>query len=172
MSKKISAVLIAGLFTGLSISATAQSQPPSSPAQPQAAQSQPATPQTQPGAPAASPAADTIKVTGCLKNEKDVAGLKPNVAERAGITEDYILTDVKLAADSKTSAIGLASMYEVEGVSESELKSHLNQQVEVTGRLSRAETGASAVNAANRGDVPDFTATSIRMLAATCPAAQ
>jgi hypothetical protein len=170
MSKNISAVLIAGLVSGLSIGVAAQSPPPSAPAQPQATQAQPATPQTQPGAPAAVPANDTIKVTGCLKNEKDVAGLKPNIAERAGVTEDYILTDVALAADSKTSAIGLATMYEIEGVSESELKSHLNQQIEVTGRLSRAETGASAVNAANRGDVPDFTATSVRMLAATCPA--
>ena len=65
-----------------------------------------------------------------------MAGLKPNVAERAGITEDYILTDVKIAGDSK-SAIGLASMYEIEGISESDLKSHLNHQIEVTGSCRR-----------------------------------
>ena len=151
MSKKIPAILVAGLFTGLSIGVAAQSQP-AAPA-----------PQTAPAA----QAADTIKVTGCLKNEKDVAGLKPNVAERAGITEDYILTDVKLAGDSK-SAMGLATMYEIEGIAESELKAHLNHQIEVTGQLSKVETGAAAATASNRGDVPDFKATSVRMLAATC----
>ena len=45
--------------------------------------------------PAAAAAAMTI--VGCLKEEKDVAGLKPNVAERVGVTEDYILTSVKAA---------------------------------------------------------------------------
>ena len=150
MSKKIPSLLIVGLFTGLSVGVVAQSQP---------------------GAPAspAAQAADTIKVTGCLKNEKDVAGLKPNVAERAGITEDYILTDVKISGDSK-SAIGLATMSEIEGISESDLKSHLNHQIELTGQLSKVETGAAAATASNRGDVPDFKATSVRMLAATCSA--
>ena len=147
MSQKIPAILIAGLFTGLSMGVAAQSQP---------------------GAPAAQ-AADTIKVTGCLKNEKDVPGLKPNAAERVGISEDYILTEVKLAADAKTSAIGLATMYEIEGVAEGDLKPHLNHQIEVTGQLSKVETGAAAKNASNRGDVPDFHATSVRMVSPTCP---
>ena len=148
MSKKIPAILVAGLITGLSIGVAAQSQPAA------------------PAAPAAQ-ATDTIKVTGCLKNEKDVAGLKPNVAERAGITEDYILTDVKLAGDSK-SAMGLAAMYEIEGISEGDLKAHLNHQIEVTGQLSKVETGAAAATATNRGDVPDFKATSVRMVSPTC----
>ena len=97
-----------------------------------------------------------------------MAGLKPNVAERAGITEDYILTDVKLAADSKTSAMGLGAMYKIEGIPESDLKAHLNHQIEVTGQLSKVETGAAAATASNRGDVPDFKATSVRMVSPTC----
>jgi hypothetical protein len=156
MSKKIPAVLGVALFTGLSITVAAQSQPgaPAAPAAPAAQAAQPT---------------DTIRVTGCLKNEKDVAGLKPNVAERAGITEDYILTDVKLAADSK-SAIGLATMYEIEGISEGDLKAHLNHQIEVTGQLSKVETGAAATTASNRGDVPDFKATSFKMVSPNCTA--
>jgi hypothetical protein len=146
MSTKIPAILIVGLFTRLSIGVAAQSQP---------------------GAPTPQ-ATDTIKVTGCLKNEKDVAGLKPNIVERAGITEDYILTDVKLAAESKTSAIGLGSMYEIEGITEADLKAHLNHQIEVTGQLSKVQTGAAATTASNRGDVPDFHATSFRMVSPTC----
>ena len=54
-------------------------------------------------------------ITGCLKAEKDVPGMKPNVAERAGISEDYILTGVKMSAASKVSGIALANRYEVEG---------------------------------------------------------
>lgn len=143
-------LVVAGLLTaGLSI-ATAQA-----PAQ---------TPQP------AKPAADTLKIVGCLKAEKDVAGLKPNIVERAGITEDFILTSVNAAPDSKVSALGLGTLYEIEGIAESEIKKHLNHQVEFTGRLSTTETGAAAINAANRGDVPDFHATSMRMIAATCPA--
>lgn len=151
---------VAGLLTaGLSI-ATAQT-PQQTP--------QPAPTRTQPPQ-ATQPAADTLKIVGCLKAEKDVAGLKPNIAERAGITEDYILTAVKAAPDSPVSALGLGTLYEIEGIAESEIKKHLNHQVEFTGRLSTTETGAAAANAANRGDVPDFHATSMRMIAATCPA--
>jgi hypothetical protein len=148
MYTRISAVAVAGLIAGLTVGVAAQSQP---------------------GSPAPQ-SADTIKVTGCLKNEKDVPGLKPNVVERAGITEDYILTDVKLSPDTKMSGIGLGSMYEIEGIKEGELKSHLNHQIEVTGRLSKVETGGAAAAASNRGDVPDFHATSVRMLAETCMA--
>jgi hypothetical protein len=154
MRNKISAVLLAGLCASLPLTALAQSQPGA-----------PAKPSTQ-----AMQAADVMTITGCLKNEKDVPGLKPSVVERAGITEDYILTEVKPSTGSKTSAIGLGTMYEIEGIAENDLKSHLNQQIEVTGKLATTATGTAAKGTANRDDVPDFNATSIRMLSATCPA--
>lgn len=37
----------------------------------------------------------SVTVEGCLVREKDVPGREPNVAERAGVMEDYILTNVK-----------------------------------------------------------------------------
>jgi hypothetical protein len=77
----------------------------------------------------------SVTVTGCLKAEKDVPGRRPNAAERAGVTDDYILTNVKMAQGSATSGIGLAAMYEIEGVAEAELQKHLNHQVEITGSL-------------------------------------
>ena len=104
----------------------------------------------------------TITVTGCLKNEKDVPGLTPNPAERAGVTEDYVLTAVKMAPSSKVSGLALATMYEVEGIAEAELQKHLNHQVEVTGRIAGTPTTDDRT--------PNFTATSLKMLAATCPA--
>ena len=110
----------------------------------------------------------TITITGCLKAKKDVPGRRPNVAEQAGVTEDYVLTSVTMASSSKVSGIGVAPMYAIEGIAEAELQKHLNHQVEVTGRINQAPPEASQ-NAQN-DDVPDFQATSIKMVAATCPA--
>lgn len=138
------------------------------------------TPQAPPPNPAAPPQAqrpmsDTqrtgnadqaITITGCLKEEKDVPGLKPSVAERAGVTDDYVLTNVKIAAGSAVSGIGIGPTYEVEGIAESDLKKHVGHQVELVGKIGQASAGASAT------DAPDFNATSLKMVAATCPAAQ
>ena len=112
----------------------------------------------------ATPANPSITITGCLKEEKDVPALKPNVAERAGITEDYILTDVKMSPSSAVSGIGVSTKYEIEGIAEAELKKHLNHQVELTGQVVQP-TDASDVT-------PDFRATSLKMISATCGAAQ
>jgi len=108
--------------------------------------------------------AQIVTVTGCLKHEKDVAGLTPNPAERVGVTEDYILTEVKMAPSSRVSGLALASMYEVEGIAEAELQKHLNHQVEVTGQISGTPTSDDRT--------PNFRATSLKMVATTCPAAQ
>jgi hypothetical protein len=108
--------------------------------------------------------AQIVTVTGCLKHEKDVAGLTPNPAERVGVTEDYILTEVKMAPSSKVSGLALSNMYEIEGIAEAELQKHLNHQVEVTGQISGTPTSDDRT--------PNFRATSMKMLAATCPAAQ
>ncbi len=135
------------------------------------------TPQTQPPPRPAPPATDTtqrtaaatdqqvLTIRGCLKEEKDVPGLKPNVAERAGVTEDYVLTNAKMAPNSTVSGVGVAPTYEVEGIAEAELKKHINHEVELTGTITQATATASDAT-------PDFKATSIKMIAATCPAAQ
>lgn len=79
----------------------------------------------------------TITLTGCLRAEKDVPGRSQSITERAGMGEDYILTNVKMAQGASTSGIGVAQMYQIKGgsVDESELKKHLGHQVEVVGRL-------------------------------------
>jgi hypothetical protein len=115
--------------------------------------------------PAAAAADQAITITGCLKTEAAVPGLRPNPVERAGITEDFVVTDVKMAPGSAVSGIGVASKYEVEGIDEAELKKHINHQVELTGIIVQPGTAAG-------GDAPDFKATSMKMLAATCPAAK
>ena len=109
----------------------------------------------------AQPANPTMTIAGCLLKEKDVAGLKPNVAERTGVTEDYILTEVKMSPSSAVSGIAVSTRYKIEGITETELQKHLNHQVELTGQLTQAERTSSDAT-------PDFRATSLKMLAATC----
>ena len=131
---------------------------------------------------AAAAADQVITVTGCLKAEKkDVPA-----DERAGVTEDYILTGVKMAPGSKVSGIGVAATYEIEGIAEAELQKHLNHQVEVTGTLTTgnamgnrgtapatnpgAERREGTPQSTTRADLPQIQATSLKMVAATCPA--
>lgn len=130
-------------------------------------------PATRPGPPPpatdvqrpATESTQVLTIVGCLKEEKDVADLKPNVAERAGVTEDCILTNAKMASSSTVSGIALANRYEVEGIAESELKKHVNHQVEITGTITQASTTDS-------DNTADFRGTSLKMIAATCTAAQ
>lgn len=133
-----------------------------------------------------------ITITGCLKDAKDVPG-HTATAGRAGADGDYIITSVKMAQSSAASGMGLGSMYTVQGVSGAELKKHLNHQVEVTGRLSSAAGATGATGAAGTqprttpggttpgaagaeartgasDHTPDFQATSVKMVSATCPA--
>jgi hypothetical protein len=104
----------------------------------------------------------TITITGCVKPESAVPGHKPNPVERIGVSEDYILTNVKMAPASTVSAMGLSTMYEIEGVPGSELKKHINHQIELTGRV--------AADREVNDESPDFHATTMKMIAATCPA--
>jgi len=112
----------------------------------------------------ATPASAPITISGCLKEEKNVPALKPSLFEKAGITDDYVLTGVKVSPSSAVSGIGVSTKYEIEGIEEAELKKHLNHQVELTGQIVQPDPGAAVK------DAPDFRATSLKMLAATCDA--
>jgi hypothetical protein len=156
MRKTLMTAAIAALATAVSLNAQAPQNPQTPASAPQTATDvqRPSPPPSQ-----------VITIAGCLKEEKDVAGLKPNVAERAGITEDFVLTNVKMAGSSAVSGIALAPKYEVEGIAEADLKKHVGHQVEITGTI----TQASATDA---DPTADFRGTSLKMIAATCPAEQ
>ena len=164
---------------------TPQTQPPSQPST-----SRPTSPDQR----ATSGSSQAVTISGCLKAEKDVPGRTPSVADRAGMGEDYVLTDVKMGSGSSTAGIGLAAMYEIKGISDAELKKHINHQVEVMGTLedkgatgstsgttagtttgtagtTSGKTSPSGTPSASSGsDLPDLNATSIKMVAATCSA--
>ena len=151
-----------------------------------AGQPQEPTPQT----PAATSQQPTTTLVGCLYREDQIPGRKPNVAERAGILEDYILADASApSAQSKPGATPGATgtsgatpasgnMYKIEGPPDEKLKALVAKKVEVTGRID-PEGAPGATPGAPRTDrstgpdeinLPEFEATSIREVSGTCPA--
>jgi hypothetical protein len=180
MRKWIMTATLAPLFVAALAAAQGAAQPQNPPAQ---------TPQTpQPlGATAQQPQTTLV---GCLYREDQVPGRKPNVAERAGILEDYILADASTASaqtkpGATPGATGTAGttpasrpMYKVEGPSDEKLKALVGKRVEVTGRIDPEEIrgGAPGTATKDRGlgpdeiSLPEFEATSIREVSGTCPA--
>ncbi len=179
MRKSIMAAALAPLFVAaLAAQGSAQAQDPP----PQLPQTPPA-----PGATAQQP---TTTLAGCLYREDQVPGRKPNVAERAGVLEDYILADASVASTpakpgttpGATGTTGTTAssgnMYKVEGPSDEKLKALVGKRVEVTGRID-PEGGPGATPGKPREDrgpgpdqinLPEFEAASIREISGTCPA--
>lgn len=151
-------------------------------------------PQPRPGTQAATAASQQpTTLTGCVYREQDVPGRAPNVAERAGILEDYILAEVTpsqqqgtstgtpgTAGTSGTAKVG--TMYKLELIADEKLRAVVGKRVEVTGRID-AEAGDKPATAStppatqtdkaigrDRVDLPEFEVTSIREVTGTCPA--
>jgi hypothetical protein len=135
----------------------------------------------------AAPQAATTTLTGCVYKEEDVPGRAPNVAERAGILEDYILAEITPAATGTPGATGTSGaarkpMYKLEFVDDERLKALVGKRVEVIGRID-AEAGDSRTAATapktsdadkvigrDRVDLSEFEVTSIKEVSGTCPA--
>jgi hypothetical protein len=98
-------------------------------------------PQTPTRTPSAQDQKSTVTVEGCLVREQDVPGRKPNVAERAGVMEDYILTNTKIvkgtAPEQASTAkpgepVGTSAaspMYDVKGIDDEQLKQLVGKRV-------------------------------------------
>jgi hypothetical protein len=176
--------IIVALAAVLTAALAAAQTPPPGGAQPQT----PRYPDPQATTPA-TPAQQTTLV-GCLYREDQVPGRTPNVAERAGALEDYILAEATTkSAEARpgatTGATGTAgtapasgNMYKVEGPPDERLKALVGKKVEVTGRID-PEGGPGATPGTPRPDrgpgpdqinLPEFEATSIREISGTCPA--
>jgi hypothetical protein len=136
--------------------ATLAAQQPQTAPQPQP---RPATPETR-----GAQATPSTTVVGCVYREKDVPGRAPNVAERVGILEDYIL--VETSAFTGATATGGAStsgatsssgagrpgaaatsgasgaMYKLEFADDDRLQALVGKRVEAVGRVD-AESGDS-----------------------------
>jgi len=145
------------------------------------------TPQTT--TPAARPAAApdqarTVTVEGCLVREADVPGFKPNPAEKVGVAEDYILMSAKMVMGSApapamaqakpgdtpvgTSGAEGAMMFDVEGISDAQLKPNVGKRVQVEGTFENI-TGAKE-KPTTAGDLVELRGTVIRQAAGECAA--
>ena len=140
----------------------------------------------------------TTVLTGCVYLEKDVPGRSPNVAERAGVMEDYILAEVRPggaasagSSDSTPGATGTSgtmsaksgTMYKLEKIADERLRAAVGKRVEVTGRLDAEAGDATGAPASTPGttatdraigrdrvDLPEFEVVSMREIAGSCPA--
>lgn len=137
----------------------------------------------------------TITLVGCLYSEAQVPGRTPNVVERAGVLEDYILADAgaptaRAGTSGATGTSGImpvpvsGNMYKVENISGDRLKTLVGKRVEVIGSIDpeglntlvTRPGGAAGAPTPDRGpgpdeiNLPEFEASSIREIAGTCPA--
>jgi hypothetical protein len=167
MNRSLLGCVVAGICA-LSISVSAQQQPAAQ------QQDQPST------APSAQAEEANVTVEGCLVREQDVPGRQPNVAERAGVMEDYILTHAKVTKGSAPQAqaaearpdqpVGtagtLAPMYDVKGLADDRLKALVGKRVQVEGTFAD-ETKGTAAGATE--DLVDIRGTTIREVSGECP---
>jgi hypothetical protein len=124
----------------------------------------PKTPPPSPSTPATQAQSSTVTVEGCVMREADVPGRKPNVAERAGIAEDYILTSTKMikgsaptgkagAGDKPTGTAGAGgAMYEIRGIDDTQLKQHVGRRVQIEGTFANVDRAKAPPECAKPGD--------------------
>ena len=146
------------------------------------AQNPPAAPQAPDRTAAASAQSQSpATIEGCLVREQDVPGRAPNVAERAGAMEDYILTNAKVVkgsapqvatterrpdAPTGTSGSAGAAMFDVKGLDATQLKPMVGKRVQIDGAFSDVDKSASA----GAKDLIDIRGTAIRQTSGECPA--
>ena len=181
----VTAVVACSSLVGAAQSPTSTTQPPSQ------SPTQQAEPQPQAPPPAAATAQGSTTLTGCVYKEKDVPGRAPNVAEKAGVLEDYILADVRPAAASGGTAgatgtsgtTAQAPMYKLELIADEKLQAVVGKRVEVTGRID-AEAGDAKAQPAtppttsptdkaighDKINLPEFEVSSMKEVAGSCPA--
>lgn len=169
MSRHLFGCAVASVIA-VAVSTAAQTQPPQTPPPTQ-------TPTTQ-------PSAQMATLEGCLMKEADIPGRKPNVAERAGIAEDYILTHIKAikgalpagAAEVKpgtpvgTAGYTRATMFEVTGIDDEQLKKHVGHRVQIDGTFANIDRlQARPETQTPTDDLAEIRATAIRPVAGQCP---
>ncbi|HVL68276.1 MAG TPA: hypothetical protein VM364_13520 [Vicinamibacterales bacterium] len=137
----------------------------------------PQTPQPQTQQQMTTQAEGTTTLRGCVYKEEDVPGRAPNVAERAGVLEDYILVTTDANATAGTSGttgttgttppttttpetagtagtVSSAKAFKLEHAPDTQLRSLVGKMVEVTGKVDaeRSDTKAAGTTGAPARD--------------------
>jgi hypothetical protein len=146
-------VSTAALCTVMASVLAAQTPPPQTPTQ--TTPPKPAVPET------ATQPRDTseMTITGCLAQDTtDPTAFKLTVAPPASSSTDA----------ARVSSATKPATYKITGLAGDQLKSHINHQVELKGKIkASAATSRESVDAA-----PEFDASSVKMVSATCPPAK
>ena len=186
----------AAAMMAMSIATLGAQTPQQPPTQPPT--TQPPTTQTPATATAAQNNMATTTIQGCVYKEQDIPGRSPNVAEKAGVMEDYILvasaamsgtagtsgtTPPASAGTTGTAGAGMSAnkAYKLEKIADEQLRAVVGKRVEVTGRVD-AEKGDTATGTAStpardanvgpdKIELPEFEVTSMKEVEGTCPAA-
>jgi hypothetical protein len=115
-------------------------------------------------------------VEGCVASEAEIPGRASNLAERAGLAEDYILTRAAVIKgtppveppDRTGGALSnaLRPMYEIGGLAGEELKPHLGHRVRIEGTFTNTNRDPN-VEPLNQ-DLVELTGASIRQVPGSC----
>ena len=184
----------AAAMMAMSISTLGAQTPQQPPTQPPT--TQPPTTQTPATATAAQDSMATTTIQGCVYKEQDIPGRSPDIAEKAGVLEDYILVaSPAMSATAGTSgtvgttgtagaAMSGNKAYKLEKIADEQLRAVVGKRVEVTGRVDaeRGDTATSTATGAaapardknvgpDKIELPEFEVTSMKEVAGTCPAA-
>jgi len=147
-------------------------------------------PQTQQPSTSAAQSTATTTVQGCVYKENDIPGRTPNVAEKTGMMEDYILvvsanpsatagttgTTPPSAGGMAGAASAAGKAFKLEKIADERLKAVVGKRVEVTGHVDPAAAAATGVKpdqnpvSPDKIDIPEFEVTALKEVEGTCPA--
>jgi hypothetical protein len=133
---------------------------------------------------------ETRTIEGCVYREEDIPGRSPNIAERAGILEDYILVASTDATGTQgavgtsgtetpaTPAAAEPKMFKLEHEDDDKLRALVGKRVRVTGKVDaeRSDRTATGTPAQDRSmgpdqiELPEFEVTTITETTGECPA--
>ena len=118
-----------------------------------------------------------VVVDGCVAAEHEIPGREPNIAERAGAGEDYILTNAVMVKGKPPAELpddtggpvsnALRPMYELGGLTDDQLKPHLGHRVRIEGTFTN--TNRDPHSGPLNDDLVELTGTSIRQVPGSCP---
>ena len=114
-----------------------------------------------------------MSLTGCLYRERDIPGRTPDVTEKTGVVEGYIVADARIVGQGSSAPGPVAGTggrtYRVEDIPNEQLRALVGKRVEVAGRI---ETDDEDGSRPDRNSIPrdlvdfaDFVASSIREVA-------
>lgn len=108
-----------------------------------------------------------VTLEGCLARETDAEERVPNVADKAGIAGDYVLTKAKVIKG--TPPASLSGAYDVDDLDPGVLASYVGQRVQIDGWFDDIDRAASPAGRGGKtDDLVEIKGSAIRAVAKDC----